>query len=612
MVVLEGALSVVAYVSVIVATLRAGSRALYLTEHDSIGVLQGPEILGPHDVQNRSDASPVWDLSYPFEMGVRLALFPEAFDYEQDEEPETTEPYTMMPQPQAVFKTDVNEDIEDNDTAELDDLVEQVLSDSEEYQGKLSFLHQYVPTTSMRWSWNLMRSSVSKSVAAAKVWTPSRMQWKFWQKDQGGVDVEDEDLDNWDDEEEWDYVSKRLADVDFRGVSGGNVTAHIAVHAPETFSDLRSRFGISEADFEASMLKAGPFISFQSNSKGAARMGGVFFFTRDGAYMVKTIKKTEAGAFLKMLPKYHKHMRRNGRKSLLTRFCGMYTVKLTRENTGGVFSSTKEEEHVFVIMNSVFPAEGSQFITERYDLKGSTVGRECSEEEKVKKGNNAVLKDLDLAREVETVKSAGSSSRRPTGYGFHLGPTNKAALLSQLRRDVKLLIECQVMDYSLLVGVVNMDSGRFDVGALTTVENQEAIFRRLANSKKGARKLKTLTHAVLNPLQSICAPVIYFARRTLRFSESTLSTVLTLPLPYYGAGSCGVDGGGLAMVDGSRTGKRALFYMGLIDFLQPWTARKVVERQLKGLIGYDIHAISCVSPEEYASRFLEFIDSHVS
>lgn len=67
--------------------------------------------------------------------------------------------------------------------------------------------------------------------------------------------------------------------------------AELAVFAPDTFQHLRnSVFGVSEEEYRQSMFGAGPFISFQSNSKGAARVGGVFFFTRDGAYMIKTIK----------------------------------------------------------------------------------------------------------------------------------------------------------------------------------------------------------------------------------------------------------------------------------------------------------------------------------
>lgn len=67
--------------------------------------------------------------------------------------------------------------------------------------------------------------------------------------------------------------------------------AELAVFAPDTFADLRnSIFGVSEQSYRQSIFGSGPFVSFQSNSKGAARVGGVFFFTRDGAYMVKTIK----------------------------------------------------------------------------------------------------------------------------------------------------------------------------------------------------------------------------------------------------------------------------------------------------------------------------------
>jgi hypothetical protein len=128
MVFFEGALSALAYASVIVATLRAGSRALYLTEHDSIGVMQGPPILGPHEVENGTEASPVWDLSYPFQEGVRLALFPDSFQYQQDEivEPEA---YTMTPHSSnPVLETEAastDDALNPEDLEYFDDLVEQ-------------------------------------------------------------------------------------------------------------------------------------------------------------------------------------------------------------------------------------------------------------------------------------------------------------------------------------------------------------------------------------------------------------------------------------------------------------------------------------------------------
>ena len=64
----------------------------------------------------------------------------------------------------------------------------------------------------------------------------------------------------------------------------------VTCFAPKVFAKLRQQFGISQKQFIQSILFSGPYISFQSNSKGAARSGGFFFFTSDGTYMIKTIK----------------------------------------------------------------------------------------------------------------------------------------------------------------------------------------------------------------------------------------------------------------------------------------------------------------------------------
>ena len=196
------------------------------------------------------------------------------------------------------------------------------------------------------------------------------------------------------------------------------------------------------------------------------------------------------------------------------------------------------------------------------------------------------------------------------GYGLSIGAVAKAALLSQLREDVKLLIDCQVMDYSLLVGVVNMEShlklNRSARKALEAIQEQD---RLLAQSK---RMDEQILHAIGTPFRLLIAPPIFLANSVWSLTQRTISSIVTLPLPYYGSGQCGVDGGVFSVMNGSRRGDRAVYYMGLIDFLQPWTTRKFLERNLKGLMGYDTKAVSCVTPEEYASRFLEYLDAHVS
>lgn len=248
---------------------------------------------------------------------------------------------------------------------------------------------------------------------------------------------------------------------------------------------------------------------------------------------------------------------------------------------------------------------------------------ECSEEERKSSGANVVLKDLDLAREVELVRSLGTGSSKLLGigssklpeYGIHIGATAKAALLSQLRRDVRLLIDCNVMDYSLLVGVVNMDSHHVDAASMRVLELSQQQETRLQEQRKHGDKQKLdrlILSSIAAPIRILLSPPLFCCRRALSLVEATLSSILTLPLPYYGAGICGVNGGALSVIHGKRTGNRAIYYMGLIDFLQPWTTRKVLERQMKGVLGYDKSAISCVDPKEYALRFLEFIDAHVS
>lgn len=447
----------------------------------------------------------------------------------------------------------------------------------------------------------------------------------------------------------------------------GNTTqqvAQITAYAPETFARLRSHFDISDAAFTKSIFESGPYISFQSNSKGVARsgkpsnlslgplqfligrphdffnlVGGVFFFTRDGAYMIKTIKvcdvlgicdqnaclfpahnglsmksrKTgEAQTFIRMLPKYYKHMRRNKRYSLLTRFCGMYTVNIRDATTRAGLND--EQQYTFVIMNSVFPSKASSFISQMYDLKGSTVGRECSDQEKRKKGPNAVLKDLDLAREIDLISSLQKRGVRSVskGHGIQLGASTKSMLLAQLRKDVALLRDCRVMDYSLLVGIVNIDQGQIDaadLNALALSANEEKLFDLAwAKDNPGEMIVRVLT----TPVRLMIAPPLFFTRRMWQVCRRAMSSVLTFPLPYFGASECGVNGGTLSVVHGYRSGKRAIYYLGLIDFLQPWTARKVAEKQLKGFLGYDTKAISCVDPDEYASRFLDFVEAHIA
>ena len=115
----------------------------------------------------------------------------------------------------------------------------------------------------------------------ASFWARRAWNWRRHHSDDSYV----EDFDS-----DWDYDLSTEAELRFNSTDGKSKIGELSVFSPETFQSLRSMFDISEESFRQSIFGSGPFVSFQSNSKGAARVGGVFFFTRDGAYMIKTIK----------------------------------------------------------------------------------------------------------------------------------------------------------------------------------------------------------------------------------------------------------------------------------------------------------------------------------
>lgn len=89
----------------------------------------------------------------------------------------------------------------------------------------------------------------------------------------------------------------------------------------------------------------------------------------------------------------------------------------------------------------------------------------------------------------------------------------------------------------------------------------------------------------------------------------------------------------LSTIHGLRSSRPASYYLGVIDFLQPYSYKKVssvwsvavvcfstclflfaasqvVEYQLKSLI-HEKDSFSCVPPSIYSKRFLSFLDKHV-
>jgi hypothetical protein len=104
------ALRTAALASAIIATLRAGSRATYLLEHDTIGIMEGPTI---QKNSNNETSSPLFELSEAFRHCVRLSSSPGYYENVQRKQPVLTvvEPYPLSPKPYLPRKTQTKSDV---------------------------------------------------------------------------------------------------------------------------------------------------------------------------------------------------------------------------------------------------------------------------------------------------------------------------------------------------------------------------------------------------------------------------------------------------------------------------------------------------------------------
>jgi 1-phosphatidylinositol-4-phosphate 5-kinase len=159
------------------------------------------------------------------------------------------------------------------------------------------------------------------------------------------------------------------------------------------------------------------------------KSGSFFYFSRDYKYIIKTIHHAEHKFLRKILREYYNHVQSNP-NTLLSQFYGLHRVKIPYGR----------KIH-FVVMNNLFPPHRD--IHRTFDLKGSTIGRDFREEE-LEKNPRATLKDLNWLRR---------------NLHLEFGPTKKKAFIEQMERDVKLLQRLKIMDYSLLVGIHDLERG---------------------------------------------------------------------------------------------------------------------------------------------------------
>ncbi|KAI8641600.1 hypothetical protein BD408DRAFT_452085 [Parasitella parasitica] len=331
-------------------------------------------------------------------------------------------------------------------------------------------------------------------------------------------------------------------------------------YAPWVFRALRERFGIDPADYLISLTSK----YILSELASAGKSGSFFYYSRDYRFIIKTIHHTEHKFMRKILKEYYDHVSSNP-DTLLCRYYGLHRVKLPHGR----------KIH-FVVMGNVLPP--NKDIHETYDLKGSTIGRFLPEEE-IRKNPYAVMKDLNWEKRANKLQ---------------LGPHKRKLFITQLLRDVKLLVRMNIMDYSLMIGVHDIIRGNKDNVRNSTLQTFQP------NTKLAERRA-----SMMNRRES---KAMLYRKVIMEANPDRLNASELPDTPFDERRNCAFysDDGGFQATDENNRAAPSLYFLGIIDILTPYDLKKKSEHFFKSMT-QDKYEISAVKPKVYGNRFMGFM-----
>ncbi|NWU96895.1 PI42C kinase, partial [Upupa epops] len=267
----------------------------------------------------------------------------------------------------------------------------------------------------------------------------------------------------------------------------------------------------------------------------------------DRMLVVKELSSEDVADVHGLLSHYHQYVVQCHGSTLLPRFLGMYRI------------SVDSEETYLLVMRNMFSHRLP--VHRKYDLKGSLVSREASDKEKGKE--LPTLKDMDFLNKNEKV---------------YVGEEDQRDFMEKLKRDVEFLVQLKIMDYSLLLGIHEV--GRAEQEEEEEVEEEECGWGDEGGTVVGWGSYGTSPEGIGSYLNS---------HRPLGPGDFN---------PY-------VDVYALRGTEDAP--RREVYFMGLIDVLTQYDARKKAAHAAKTVKHGAGAEISTVHPEQYAKRFLDFI-----
>ncbi|XP_021702868.1 phosphatidylinositol 4-phosphate 5-kinase type-1 gamma isoform X13 [Aedes aegypti] len=344
------------------------------------------------------------------------------------------------------------------------------------------------------------------------------------------------------------------------------------IYAPIAFRYFRDLFGIQPDDFMMSMCSA-PLREL--SNPGAS--GSIFYLTDDDEFIIKTVQHKEGEFLQKLLPGYYMNLNQNPR-TLLPKFFGLYCYQCNSKNVR------------LVAMNNLLPSYVKMHL--KYDLKGSTYKRKANKAERLKP--SPTYKDLDFME------------HHPNGIFLEADTCN--ALIKTIQRDCRVLESFKIMDYSLLVGVHNLDQA--------LKEKQEAAAKAKSEGESDYEDAPEADQYMVQEREEQRTTALNRSRNTaygkmlIRSINRQRLVAHSTAMESIQAESEPIDEeddvppGGIPAR--SEKGERLLLFIGIIDILQSYRLRKKLEHTWKSII-HDGDTVSVHRPSFYAQRFQDFM-----
>ncbi|XP_029450788.1 phosphatidylinositol 5-phosphate 4-kinase type-2 gamma [Rhinatrema bivittatum] len=268
-----------------------------------------------------------------------------------------------------------------------------------------------------------------------------------------------------------------------------------------------------------------------------------FLLSYDRTLAIKEISSEDVADVHNLLSHYHQYIVKCHGNTLLPQFLAMYRL------------SVDSEDNYILVMRNLFSHRLA--VHRKYDLKGSLVSREASDKEKVKE--LPTLKDMDFLNNSQKV---------------YVDEEQKKVFMEKLKRDVEFLVQLKIMGYSLLLGIHDVQRAE---------QEEEEDPRQEEDETEN--------------------PVTVGSYST---SPEGIASYLNSHKPLGpGEFDSSIDVYAIKSADGAP--QKEVYFMGLIDILTQYDAKKKAAHAAKTVKHGAGAEISTVHPEQYGKRFLDFV-----